>query len=310
MNYRNALIGLAAGDAWGYQVEFTPYAALTGPVAPPAGVWVISDDTQMTLAPEDALRPGQSVAEATAAIAREFSTWADSPLNDRAPGTTCMGSIRRLDAGFHWSEPGGAIASAGCGAVMRLLPAAVPDDRWVGLTALQAVITHKHPLAVVSALVLADAVRAAPTAFLDRAVRVLDAIEDGTWPGLEEPFLAEALAPLGVDFRAWVASEVPTLRRHLLAAQARLLRGATGDPCDGVGEGWDAGTATALALMVADAPLPPFGALQWAATSNGDSDSIAAIAGMLIGAGAESPTFWADAGVRPVFESVYQPRLE
>lgn len=141
MTYRNALIGLAAGDAWGYQVEFTSYARMGGPVAPPLGVWVISDDTQMTLALEDALRPGQSVAEATEAITREFSAWARSPLNNRAPGNTCMGSIRNLESGAQWFEPGGAIESAGCGAVMRLLPSTVSDDAWVGLTALQAVIT-------------------------------------------------------------------------------------------------------------------------------------------------------------------------
>ncbi|MET9329158.1 ADP-ribosylglycohydrolase family protein [Tsukamurella sp. NPDC003166] len=309
MNYRNALIGLAAGDAWGYQVEFTSYSRMGGAVAPPTGTWVISDDTQMTLALEDALQPGQSVAEATAAIVREFSAWARSPLNDRAPGNTCMGSIRNLDAGRQWFEPGGAIESAGCGAVMRLLPATTDDDRWVGLTTLQAVITHRHPLAVISALVLADAVRRPEGRFLARGIELIDAISDGGWPGLSEPCLAEVLAPLLIDIPSWIASEAPTLRNHLVAAQGRLARGADGDPCAGVGEGWDAGTATALALMVADAPLSPFAALQWAATSNGDSDSIAAMAGMLIGAGADSPTFWGDAGVSPTFEPEYRPRL-
>lgn len=310
MTYRNALIGLAAGDAWGYQVEFTSYSQMGGPVAPPSGAWVISDDTQMALALEDALRPGQSLPQATDAIIREFIAWANSPLNDRAPGNTCMGSIRNLAAGHQWFEPGGAIESAGCGAVMRLLPATVPDDQWVGLTALQAVITHKHPLAVVSAIVLADAVRRAPTSFLDGAVDLLTAITDGTWAGFDEPLLGEVLAPLHIDPATWIALEAPTLAKHVRNAQTRLASGATGDPCSGVGEGWDAGTATALALMVADAPLPPFEAMQWAATSNGDSDSIAAMAGMLIGAGAEAPTFWADAGVLPRFEPEYQPRLE
>ncbi|BDH55555.1 ADP-ribosylglycohydrolase family protein [Tsukamurella sp. PLM1] len=296
MNYRNALIGLAAGDAWGYQVEFTSYAQMRAPVAPPSDTWVISDDTQMTLALEDALRPGQSVAEATDAITREFSAWAHSPLNDRAPGNTCMGSIRNLDAGRQWFEPGGAIESGGCGAVMRLLPATTDDERWVGLTTLQAVITHRHPLAVISAIVLADAVRRPGGPLLPQAVSVLDSIVDGSWPGLAEPFLAEAVAPLGVDLPAWLADDAAILREHLVHAQDRLAAGATGDPCAGVGEGWDAGTATALALMVAEAPLSPFEALQWAATSNGDSDSIAAMAGMVIGAGASSATFWADAG--------------
>ncbi|WP_460881189.1 ADP-ribosylglycohydrolase family protein [Pontibacter rugosus] len=52
MRYANALTGLAAGDAWGYQVEFTSYAQMPAyPVAPPdSRWWLISDDTQMTLA--------------------------------------------------------------------------------------------------------------------------------------------------------------------------------------------------------------------------------------------------------------------
>jgi ADP-ribosylglycohydrolase len=45
--YRNAMTGLAAGDAWGYQVEFVRYADMPGyPVAPPPGTWIVSDDTK------------------------------------------------------------------------------------------------------------------------------------------------------------------------------------------------------------------------------------------------------------------------
>ncbi|UXE03838.1 ADP-ribosylglycohydrolase [Gordonia phage ObLaDi] len=317
--YRNAMIGLAAGDAWGYQVEFTTYDRLDGPVAPPEGLWLISDDTQMTLALETALRRSEhlGVYEITGHIVSEFIAWADSPLNDRAPGTTCMGSLRRLDeGGYPWHHPSlGAIESAGCGAVMRLLPAAMSErERWLGLTALQAVVTHRHPLAVLSALLMGEAVRTAPLRrghLVGNALRTLTEIEQGTWVGLADPMLREVLAPVTDNLTEWLGSEVPTMRAHLTAAHARLwANDVAGDPCDGVGEGWDAGTATALALMVADAPLMPYAALQWAATSNGDSDSIAAMAGMIIGASSREEGFWYDHDVVPIFEPVYEHAIE
>ncbi len=291
-------------------MEFTSYRAMPKPAPPPAGEWVISDDTQMTLALEDALTDADpdDVEATTSAIVREFQAWARSPLNDRAPGTTCMGSLRNLAAGRSWWEPGGAIESGGCGSVMRLLPAAAAGEaHWAGLVALQAVVTHRHPLGVLPALALAEAMR--DGGGLDAALAVIDGVDRGTWPVLADPYLGKVLAPHVPDVRAWLATEVPTMRKHLTAARERLASGHTGDPCEGVGEGWDAGTAAALAPMVADAGLPPFEALQWAATSNGDSDSIAAIAGMLLGSRSDSPTFWPDAGVAPGFEAVYQDRI-
>lgn len=67
--YHNALIGLAAGDAWGYQV-----------------------DTQMALALPDALGGAtlggidlDDVEAVSAAITREFIAWARSPLNTLRP---------------------------------------------------------------------------------------------------------------------------------------------------------------------------------------------------------------------------------
>lgn len=100
--YANALIGLAAGDAWGYQVEFTSYTAMPAyPVAPPAGLWRISDDTQMTLALHDALASVTdygNLPAVTDAITRHFIAWQVDPDNNRAPGRTCMGSLNNLHA--------------------------------------------------------------------------------------------------------------------------------------------------------------------------------------------------------------------
>lgn len=119
------------------------------PVPAPAGQWMISDDTQMTLALHDALVEVSDFADipaVTDSIVRHFIAWELDPENFRAPGMTCMGSLANLRGGAKWYDPDGAYKSAGCGAVMRLVPAAfAPEPYWRGLTALQAVITHKHP---------------------------------------------------------------------------------------------------------------------------------------------------------------------
>ncbi|MCX5046711.1 ADP-ribosylglycohydrolase family protein [Aldersonia sp. NBC_00410] len=331
--YTNALTGLAAGDAWGYQVEFTTYDRMKErPVPPPPALWRISDDTQMTIALHRALSECadfSDVDETTAIITKHFLNWAIDPDNNRAPGRTCMTSLRHLREGAHWSDPDGALESAGCGAVMRLTPAAFTSDRhWLGLTALQALITHKHPRAVASSLLVADALRNAdrrPGRFLDHALDAVVDIYEATSCWLTDPYLAEILSPITTDPTGYLIDGLDDgildalLRADDARTELRILSTAEyGDPCEGIGEGWECATATALAFMVADmttsptgerAPLSPRGGLAWAATSNGDSDSIAAIAGALVGAASVDPHFWRKASVAPRFESRYEAEL-
>jgi ADP-ribosylglycohydrolase len=330
--YANALIGVAAGDAWGYQVEFTQYANMPAyPVAPPPGIWRISDDTQMTFAVHDALVDADDlddVDKVTAALTARFQEWKASPQNNRAPGRTCMGSLVNLAAGACWYDDDGAIASAGCGAVMRLVPTAFADeDHWLGLTALQALVTHNHPRAVVSALLLADGVRSAPTRagnLLVFAMAEAGALYDGTstWP--QDPYLRRVLAPLTDDVRGYLVAGLDDGLADILTATLTVqneIRGldpaAYGDPCVGIGQGWESASAVALALLVADqstgphAPLDPADGLGWAATSNGDSDSIASMAGALIGAASSSADFWTrTANLKPKFERRYERALD
>ena len=75
----------------------------------------------------------------------------------------------------------------------------------------------------------------------------------------------------------------------------------------------------ALALLVADlattsddagtAALSGPEALAWASTSNGDSDSIACIAGGLIGSAHPEKNFWSAAGMTPEFEPRYAEEI-
>lgn len=330
IRYANAFTGLAAGDAWGYQVEFKPYDALgPGFVAPPAGTWVISDDTQMTLALDLVLGDiddFEDVSAVTNAITSRFLDWMIDPDNDRAPGRTCMGSLRNLSVGAQWHDADGAYTSAGCGAVMRLTPTAfAPDPYWLGLSALQAVITHKHPMAVAASLLLADATRHADQRggrFIVHALAAADRIEDGTSTWLMDPYLLRVLAPVTDDLHTYLWDGFDGLLHAALrsaAAKHRELADVDpadyGDPCAGVGEGWEAASAVALALMVADAATGPdatmtgYQALGWAATSNGDSDSIACIAGSVIGAASTDANYWAEMGVKPRFEGRYAKEI-
>ncbi|WP_329945861.1 ADP-ribosylglycohydrolase family protein [Rhodococcoides fascians] len=202
VRYQNALIGVAAGDAWGYQVEFRRYADMPSyPVTAPADQWVISDDTQMTLALHFALTEVDDfddINSVTDSIVRHFIMWQFDPDNYRAPGRSCMASVSNLGAGARWYDADGAVESAGCGAVMRLVPAAfAPERHWKGVAALQAVITHRHPRALVPALLLADAVRNAPERggrFLDVALEQTEAIYDGTSSWLTDTYLDQVLA--------------------------------------------------------------------------------------------------------------------
>jgi len=334
--YANALTGLAAGDAWGYQVEFTSYAQMPAyPVAPPVGRWwTISDDTQMTLALHWALgevTDFDDIEAVTGAITRQFLLWQVDPDNTRAPGRTCMTSLHNLRAGARWYDTDGAVESAGCGAVMRLVPTAfTPDPYWLGLTALQAVITHKHPRAVVPALLLADATRAAPERrgrFLEHALTVAAQIYNGTSTWTTDPYLRDVLAPITGDVSSYLVEGLNDGTADILTAAAgrleqlrQLSLAEFGDPCIGIGEGWESASAVALALLVADlattsdndaaaAALTGPEALAWASTSNGDSDSIACIAGGLIGSAHLEMDYWAAAGLTPTFEPRYAEEI-
>lgn len=324
--YANALLGLAIGDAWGYQVEFVSYDKMPKPVPQPIGEWVVSDDTQMTLALQNAIEVAETVGylnfkhvygvEET--ILEHFVKWAESPLNNRAPGATCMGSIDALKtSSAHWSKV--AKHSAGCGAVMRLLPTiALGDDEWKGFTALQAVITHNDPMAVASALVLGEVARAlfdgSEQTPLEVAMLVVEAMDAEEYP--VDKGLRRVLAPVtdnveeylyaGVDGGLWKAI-------HRASDRTYDATRYNTDICVGVGEGWDAATAVALAVLVADGwvtgDLTTKRAMEWAVTSNGDSDSIGAIAGMLIGLTSTNPDFWSNHGINPTFEDVYKKEL-
>lgn len=152
------IVGGAIGDAMGGPFEGRP-----GPVAPdPDAPWILSDDTQLTLATCEAIGEGGVVTPE--AVADRFLDWFRHQRITGA-GASTLEALRNLDVGAHWSISGrqGAMA-AGNGAAMRIAPLAFcldPDDEEDRATLRDICrITHHNDEAYVGALAIARAIRA------------------------------------------------------------------------------------------------------------------------------------------------------
>jgi ADP-ribosylglycohydrolase len=300
------LFGLAFGDALGKPTEFLTVAEIEeryGPGGPreldgePA---LVTDDTQMTLAVAWALHgTGKPDPEVLAgALRQRFLGWAVSPDNNRAPGNTCLRACADLSRGMAWQQasvPG----SKGCGANMRVAPVGlVPGydlETLAGVAQLQAGLTHGHPTALAASEL---------TAY---AVCVLREGSDlSEVPGLlrerchdqRTVYRQEWLGPL------WRRSDVDSPSRFISRGWDECLTvldrldGALavpddgGDPCLLTGAGWVAEEAMATGLLCAVRNAgDPVGGLARAATTSGDSDSIACLAGAFLGAAYGMPAW-------------------
>lgn len=294
-----SLFGLAYGDALGKPTEFLTVDAIVaryGPAGPrdlhgnPA---LVTDDTQMALAVAHALQgAGELTAQELEPLLRQrFVAWARSPENNRAPGSTCMSACSRLARPGRWQHAT-VVSSKGCGANMRVTPVGlIPGlnlDTLAGAAQLQAALTHGHPTGLAAAELTAYAVRllrdGAALADLPELLREHCTSQrrryHHDWLGdlwsLAGASTAEAFMTVGWD-------ECATAIDRMREAVIRPNRAA--DPCAATGAGWIAEEALATglycALLFPDAPVT---ALARAATSSGDSDSIACLAGAFLGA--------------------------
>jgi ADP-ribosylglycohydrolase len=318
-----SLFGLAYGDALGKDTEFASVADIQrryGPQGPadlpdPA---LVTDDTQMALAVGEGLvevwSAGSLTADALAPVwSRRFVEWAHSPDNNRAPGVTCLRACAALSDGVPWVMATQA-GSKGCGANMRVTPlglvADISSSTRAGAAQLQAALTHGHPTGLAASELTAYAtwwllggLRPAdlPGALRARAEEQRE-VYHHSWlgdlwkraqDGSAESFMA----------RGW--DECIEILDRLDAAVRAGDRES--DPCDATGEGWIAEEALATALLCFLLyPDDPHAALRRAATTSGDSDSIAALAGAFAGAAHGVDAF--PAGWRERIE--YADRLE
>ncbi|MEU5934742.1 ADP-ribosylglycohydrolase family protein [Micromonospora sp. NPDC047187] len=300
-----SLFGLAYGDALGKPTEFLTVAEIerrygpTGPRELSGEPALVTDDTQMALAVGWALHEAPSFTPEAVEplLRRRLLAWAVSPDNNRAPGMTCLRACAELSRGVRWQEAT-VVGSKGCGANMRVTPVGLLDvdlDTLAGLAQLQAGLTHGHPTGLAASELTAYAV------FVLRAGVPL--------PDLPAVLTERALSQRRVYSERWLGDLWQRAGSgspqefivqgwdECLAVLGRLTRTLAqpddgGDPCRATGEGWVAEEALATALLCAVRHADdPVAALARGATTAGDSDSIAALAGAFVGA-AVGMTAW------------------
>jgi len=275
------LFGLALGDALGYPVEFIKLPVIrqkygsAGIQEPPFPV-LYSDDTQMTLALAEGLLDAginEPLDDLMQGIGNRFIDWLDSPDNNRAPGTTCINGVERFQSGISWHESG-ILESKGCGSAMRVAPLGFiyqhDEVRLKEIAMASSEITHRHPTAIAATGAAAYLVKLAldgipTTEYMRRLYDLTTGLSDE---------MDMAILRVG----------------HVLGWTNEDLA------LDHIGQGWTGEEAVALALYcVLRYPDDYVDCMRRAANTNGDSDSIACIAGGIMGArlGLESiPLDW------------------
>jgi ADP-ribosylglycohydrolase len=266
------IYGVALGDALGAPVEFEMLSRIREEYGP-RGIQELpeparfTDDTQLTLALAEALVAAGhlDLGAVMEAVSREFVAWLHSqedPRNVRSPGGSCLYGARQLAAGAPWWQSGKP-NSKGCGAAMRVAPVGylyqhdLPKLRRVAADT--AIATHHHPAAQVAAVAAAFLVKLA----LDR------------------------MPPEG--FVAALKGEISGQNRSVDLALKRLEEALAMTSSDAalehIGEGWVAEEAVLAALYCfLQAPGDFRMVIRLGANTQGDSDSIASIAGGISGA--------------------------
>lgn len=298
-----ALFGLAFGDALGKDVEFHTYDQIVrdhGPGGPrqlpdPA---LVTDDTEMALVVARALidlgPPPYDPGQLAAALRAGFVEWGRTVEGWRAPGGTCMRSCYRLE--FSPRTPWQRLTdgrSKGNGANMRVAPVAfVPglsDHDMAGIAQLQAAITHAHPTALAASELTALAIRLAAEGMAIRDV--VDALHkrcSSRRTAYREDVLGGLASWWALDEPArWIAygwDECAAAIQRLMWAEGYADDG--GDACAHLDRrGGCAEDCLTLALYCAlRHPDDPVAAIARAAATSGDSDTIAAVTGAIVGA--------------------------
>lgn len=263
-----ALVGLAAGDALGAPYEFT----VPGPGAPirmhAGGPWELGEWTDDTAQAVGIAEVAAGGALDPTAIGQRFLDWyADVPkdvgISTSAVLRACGGDPARLPgaAAEHFSRH--RKGAAGNGSLMRTAPVALAhlgDDRAIARAATgTSLLTHGDPLAAEACVLWCIAI--------DRAVREqrLDGVHDG-------------LALLPRDRRGWW--------------DARLAEAESEDPHTfSTGNGFVVTALQAAHAVITRTPVPDAeparhlqDALVEAVRIGNDTDTVAAIAGQVLGA--------------------------
>ncbi len=291
--WSNVIRGAALGDAWGDTLERREYSRILTAYGKqgmdlPEGVLTITDDTQMSLYLARALN-GSSSDTGNALkdqVIAAWVKWEQDPENFRAPGETCLRSIRRMRDGFPWQHST-VSESDGSGALMRAWAAAfLPENRWAGVAMWQAATTHGAPNAIVSSVIAAHMVRFGyPNGNALGEVERL--CQDFSW--VDHRHLRWIYGLGGMNDSRNVDGFLRRGRAGVLEAahKARITAEHLGDdPWNGdVSErnpGWRAHDALVCAALCLDLfPDDPAQAVRRAVNTDGDSDTIGTVTGAL-----------------------------
>ena len=308
--YEGCMLGLALGDALGAPVEFVELSQIYREYGPdgicglepwrefPAGYF--TDDTQMSLATARgcidaylALRHGQSW-RPTQAVYQRYLVWLrtqDIPYMNRAPGSTCLWSLR---TGRMGTVAAPLNSRKGCGGVMRVAPAGLsfPPGQAFEHGVAFAAITHGHPSGYLPAGVLAAVIACLLEGRTLEQGLSYAVSELRTRPGHEETLASIELALKLVSEGVLHEDAIPLL-----------------------GGGWVGEEALAISLYCALASREDWeAAVLMAVNHSGDSDSTGCITGAILGAlhGVEAlPQPWVSqlesaAGIRAVAHDLYR----
>jgi ADP-ribosylglycohydrolase len=297
---RGVLLGVGAGDSLGHEIEFLSHGAILatyglGGVTSPSQVRKFrpSDDTQLTLLAAESLveaKDFRNVSETGRLLGEKIAHWREHPRDGHfAPGGACMSGAAALQRGVHWQTAGGAEAG-GCGAVMRSSPYGIAfgDAREAAMVAAEhGRCTHRAALSIFSTAYYAALVSKlvwrspGPSSFGGvTSLDVFELVEDA----LDLAFVA------ALRIVPWTSAAFVELE-----ATAAMIREAAAFPepseAGNKWTSWAGHTAAAAAtcILVHAAALDDEQegfrrGIAWAVNHSGDSDSLGAIAGGLLGA--------------------------
>lgn len=223
-----------------------------------------TDDTQMAEVVLRTLLDGHDDLDDTMQrMARGFVDWSQNPQGGhRAPGNACMSGCRQLAMGVPWQEAGGATAG-GCGSVMRAYPFGLvfADDLEKAETwaVAHSKLTHRDPIALAASAAM--------------AVGIANIIHDR-----EPMFVAtEMLAAVCRYSTRTAAMMVEAIHDAETAVEPRQTLQRL--------QAWAAHEAICAGVYIfLRHPDDPRAAILEGTNTPGDSDSIATIAGALVGA--------------------------
>jgi ADP-ribosylglycohydrolase len=275
------ILGGAIGDAMGHPTEFVSSMRAIRERWGPKGVegfelfWnrdgrrfaPYTDDTQMAEAVTRALLDGcekdLGLDATMRAMAERFVEWSKHPQGGhRAPGNACMSGCSALARGTPWSMAGGSTAG-GCGSVMRVHPFGLvfADDldraeRWA---VAHSKLTHRDPIALAACAAMAV--------------------------GIARILRGDTVRTVASEMVAAACRYSPKTAAMMATAIDEAERKSDPEVTFDRLRGWAAHEAIAAALFVfVRHPDDARAAILEGANTPGDSDSIASIAGALVGA--------------------------